>query len=124
LIAFIGGNHARRLGRLSEAARQKIVVAEVAARFGPQGARLSQNIVYPPTGHSYIDHNWAEEEWTRGDFSAYLPPGVLTGFGPAIWDPVGRIHWAGTETAIEWPGYMDGAVRSGERAAREVLAAN
>jgi monoamine oxidase len=38
-------------------------------------------------------------------------------------EAVGRVHWAGTETAIEWMGYMDGAVRSGERAARDVLAA-
>ena len=79
--------------------------------------------MYPPTGLSYIDHNWAEEQWTRGDFSAYLPPGVLTGFGPAIWNPVGRIHWAGTETSTRWPGYMDGAVGSGERAALEVQTA-
>ena len=35
--------------------------------------------------------------------------------------PVGRIHWAGTETSNYWAGYMDGAVRSGERAAAEVL---
>ena len=34
---------------------------------------------------------------------------------------MGRIHWAGTETSTYWNGYMDGAVRSGERAAAEVL---
>ncbi len=123
LIAFIGGNSARTLGRLRPAKRQQIVVDTIAARFGPRATHLSQRVVYPPTGLPYIDHNWAEEEWTRGDFSAYLPPGALTGFVPAIWEPVGRIHWAGTETATEWPGYMDGAVRSGERAAAEVLAA-
>jgi monoamine oxidase len=36
---------------------------------------------------------------------------------------VGRIHWAGTETAEVWNGFMDGAVRSGLRAAREILTA-
>jgi monoamine oxidase len=36
---------------------------------------------------------------------------------------VGRIHWAGTETASVWSGYMDGAVSSGQRAAAEVLTA-
>ena len=50
-------------------------------------------------------------------------PGTLLGYGPALREPVGRIHWAGTETADFWQGYMDGAVRSGERAAAEVLAA-
>jgi hypothetical protein len=45
---------------------------------------------------------------------------VLLDYGPAIRRPVGRIHWAGTETATFWNGYMDGAVRSGERAAEEV----
>ena len=47
---------------------------------------------------------------------------VLLDFGKAIREPVGRIHWAGTETSTYWNGYMDGAVRSGERAAAEVLA--
>jgi monoamine oxidase len=71
----------------------------------------------------YIDHNWSEEEWTRGDYAAFLPPGVFTGYGPEIRKPVGRIHWAGTETATEWNVYMDGAVQSGERTAAEVLSA-
>ena len=122
LIAFVAGENARKLGRLSPAARQQVIVQEVAARFGPQAAKLSQTIVYPPTGLSYIDHNWAEEEWTRGDYAAFLPTGVLTGFGPAIRELVGRIHWACTETATEWSGYIDGAVQSGERAAAEALA--
>jgi monoamine oxidase len=52
-----------------------------------------------------------------------MPPGVLTQYGPALRPPVGRIHWAGTETAEMWTGYMDGAVRSGERVADEVQAA-
>jgi monoamine oxidase len=50
-------------------------------------------------------------------------PGTMTTFGPAIRKPVRRIHWAGTETSSYWNGYMDGAVRSGERAAREVIEA-
>jgi len=47
---------------------------------------------------------------------------VLTAYGPALRAPVGNVHWAGTETSTYWNGYMDGAVRSGERAAAEVLA--
>ena len=48
---------------------------------------------------------------------------MLLDYGPAIRAPVGPIHWAGTETAIYWNGYMEGAVQSGDRAAAEVLAA-
>ena len=54
---------------------------------------------------------------------AVLPPGVLLDYGPAIRRPVGRIHWAGTETATYWNGYMDGAVRSGRRVTTQALAA-
>ena len=54
---------------------------------------------------------------------AYAPPGVLTEYGAALRAPAGGIHWAGTETSTFWTGYMDGAVRSGERVAKEVLAA-
>jgi len=54
---------------------------------------------------------------------AVLGPGTLIDFGAALRAPVGRVHWAGTETSTYWNGYMDGAVRSGERAASEALAA-
>jgi monoamine oxidase len=54
---------------------------------------------------------------------AHFPPGVLTEFGPALRAPVGRIHWASTETAQMWHGLVEGAIRSGERAAQEVLQA-
>jgi monoamine oxidase len=48
---------------------------------------------------------------------------VWTTFGRALRAPVETLHWAGTETATEWMGYIDGAVQSGERAAREILEA-
>ena len=54
---------------------------------------------------------------------AVLGPGTLIGFGEALRQPVDRIHWAGTETSTYWNGYMDGAVRSGMRAAAEALTA-
>jgi monoamine oxidase len=70
-----------------------------------------------------VELNWSSEVWTRGCPVAVLGPGTLTDFGRALRRPVGRIHWAGSETSTFWNGYMDGAVRSGERAAAEVLAA-
>ena len=54
---------------------------------------------------------------------AIYPPGALLAYGHVLREPAGRIHWAGTETSTYWNGYLDGAVRSGERAAKEVLEA-
>ncbi|HEY9547326.1 MAG TPA: FAD-dependent oxidoreductase [Solimonas sp.] len=70
----------------------------------------------------YIEQSWAAEEWTRGCYAGYFPPGVWLDYGEALRAPIGRLHWAGTETAEIWNGYFDGAVRSGERAADEVAA--
>jgi monoamine oxidase len=72
-----------------------------------------------PTGEpvEYLDVNWAEEERSRGCFVGHFPSGAWTRFGFALREPVGRIHWAGTETAERRNGYTDGAIRSGERAA-------
>lgn len=69
-----------------------------------------------------VEFNWSAEAWNRGCPVAVLGPGTLIDFGTALRIPVGRIHWAGTETSTYWNGYMDGAVRSGEPAAAEVLA--
>ncbi|WP_433237887.1 flavin monoamine oxidase family protein [Actinomadura nitritigenes] len=66
---------------------------------------------------------WDNETWSGGGPVGVAPPGVLTGFGEALRAPCGPIHWAGTETSDYWTGYMDGAVRSGERVAKEVDAA-
>jgi monoamine oxidase len=71
----------------------------------------------------YVEQDWVAEEWTRGGMIGHFPPGVLTGFGPALRAPVGRIHWACTETATAHHAMIEGAIRSGERAADEVLAA-
>ncbi|MFJ3304622.1 flavin monoamine oxidase family protein [Streptomyces sp. NPDC086549] len=71
---------------------------------------------------SFVLQRWDNEGFSRGGPVAYAPPGVLTEYGAALRKPVGGIHWAGTETSTYWNGFMDGAVRSGERAAKEVLA--
>ena len=113
VVGFLEGHWARELGRVSEEERRTAVIANLVRLFGPRAARPDR----------YLERNWAEEEWSRGCYVGYTPPGVLTAYGPAIRAPVGPIHWAGTETATVWNGYMDGAIQSGERAAREALAA-
>ena len=113
LVAFLEGDHARRASELGPAEREALVVEALARFFGPRARRH--------TGYAELD--WAAEEWTRGCYGAHLAPGVWTSFGDLLREPWGRVHWAGTETAAVWNGYMDGAVRSGERAATEILAA-
>jgi monoamine oxidase len=112
LFGFVGGDEARRFARLSRRQRRAAVLAQFARYVGPQ-ARSPQE---------YFDFDWSKERWTRGCPTAIFGPRVLTRYGRALGRPAGRIHFAGTETADHWVGYMDGAVRSGERAAREVLA--
>ena len=71
----------------------------------------------------HLERDWSADPWTRGCYAGFLPPGALTSYGPALRTPVGRIHWAGTETAEDWNGYIEGAIRSGDRAADEVAGA-
>ena len=111
LLGFLEGRQARQLGRVPAEDRRRAVIDGFARLFGPLAARPER----------YIERSWAEEEWTRGCYGCYFPPGGWTAFGPALREPIGRIHWAGAETATVWNGYMDGAVQSGERVAREVL---
>lgn len=94
---------------LEREVRRSLVLSSFAHFFGPQA-------------HAAIDYAeflWQAEPLTGGCVSP-LPPGLLTTYGPALREPVGPIHWAGTETSEIWCGYMDGAVRAGERAASEV----
>ena len=113
LFGFVGGDAARGFMRLSHTARRQLTLTSFERLFGPKARS--------PRG--YFETNWTREPWTRGCPVAIPGPGTLTEYGPALRAAVGRIHWAGTETSTFWNGYMDGAVRSGERAAREVLAA-
>jgi monoamine oxidase len=113
LLAFLEGAAARRLHRADPDDRRAAVIGSLVDFFGPRAAEPIE----------YTDLDWSEEEWTRGCYGAFFPPGVWTQYGPALRAPIGRIHWAGTETATVWAGYMDGAVQSGERAAAEVVTA-
>jgi len=70
----------------------------------------------------YLDHCWGLEPFAPGGPTAAVPPGSWTRYGQFLRQPVGPVHWAGTETADEWTGFLDGAVRSGRRAAAEVAA--
>ncbi len=113
LLGFLEGRHARRLGRLEASERRKLVVDCFTRYFGDRAAKPER----------YIERLWAEEEFSRGCYGCHLPPGAWTNYGEALRAPIGPLHWAGAEIAEVWSGYMDGAVRSGESVAQEVLAA-
>ena len=112
IVGFIEGSEARRLGAAPAATRQAAAVASLVRAFGHEAARMQR----------FIEMDWSAEPWTRGCYSGHLAPGAWTSFGPALREPCGAIHWAGTETATWMSGYIDGAIESGERAAAEILA--
>ena len=113
LFSFIGGDNLRQWSRQPDDARRKAILKSFATYFGD--AALSPI--------DYFEMNWSKEAWNRGCPVALAAPGVYTSYGWHLRPHTDRIHWAGTETSTFWNGYMDGAVRSGERAAAEVLGA-
>jgi monoamine oxidase len=113
LTGFILGSDAREWGRREDGERERAVLECFARYFGEKALG--------PLG--YAETDWGAELYSRGGYAGVPVPGMILDHGPALTEPVGRIHWAGAETASEWNGYMDGAVESGERAAQEVLSA-
>lgn len=96
----------------SQQDRARLVPQELSRYFGDKALSTQ----------GYVEKDWSTDPWSIGCITP-LTKGLLTSAGPALRDPVGRIHWAGTESAKIGCGYMDGAVRSGERAADEVYKA-
>jgi monoamine oxidase len=113
VFGFVGGDNARAYNLTDPATRQQQVLSQYATFFGSEALK--------PT--AFFETTWSDEQWSRGCPVGIPATGALLAYGPWLRQPVERIHWAGTETSTYWNGYMDGAVRSGERTAMEVLAA-
>ncbi|MEM9656287.1 MAG: FAD-dependent oxidoreductase [Actinomycetota bacterium] len=79
---------------------------------------LGDDVPSPVAGRS-ID--WSGDPWSLGGYASHRGIGGWTS-APDLFTPVGPLHFAGTETADEWRGFMEGALQSGERAAAEILA--
>ena len=107
LLNFIGGDHALKWQALPAAAQKQAVLDCLARWFGAAARN--------PTAYGFFPGSTQPE--TGGAPGAIMAPGVLSRLGPALRAPCGRIHWAGTEAATKWTGYMDGATRAGEAAA-------
>ncbi|MGL3823084.1 flavin monoamine oxidase family protein [Sphingopyxis sp. R3-92] len=110
LVGLIEARHAVAMSMLDPDQRRSAVIDDLVHYFGPEAAR--------PVG--YVEQDWLTEQWSLGGYAAHMPPGVMTGYGDTLRQPCGRVHWAGTEAATEFPGYLEGALRAGVRAA-EIL---
>lgn len=111
LVGFVVGAQARQWSTQPLADRQRRVTGALARYFGDAANAFSD----------YRELDWGMEPWSRGGPAGGLPPGMLTHSFAHLRKPEGRIHWAGSETATEWIGYMEGAIQAGERAADEIL---
>ncbi|KUJ81699.1 amine oxidase [Microbulbifer flavimaris] len=110
LMGFLEGEAARHYGGVDAEVRRRDVLDCFARYFGDQARRPLE----------YVDRDWSSEPWTRGCYAALMPPGVWTQYGQVLRDADGPIHYAGTESATEWYGYMEGALQAAERAVGEV----
>ncbi|HEX5371316.1 MAG TPA: FAD-dependent oxidoreductase [Aquabacterium sp.] len=112
MMGFIDGIDAVQALTMTQAERRAKVLEAFTTYFGAKAANPL----------SYLEHNWQMSNYSGGGPTGIATPGTLTAFGPCLRRPVGRLHWAGTETSTVWLGYMEGAVRAGERAARDIIA--
>ncbi|KAK0533353.1 hypothetical protein OC842_002985 [Tilletia horrida] len=112
LMGFVEANEMRKFDSATVDELTASVTQDFINYFGPEAANVT----------SYVTQRWDLEEFSRGGPVAWAGPGVLTQLGPALRTPVDGIHFAGTESATYWVGYMSGALESGERAAKEVIA--
>ena len=113
LVAFIGGDDAIFWSDRPVETRRRAVLENLAMIFGDEA-------LYP---RDYFDHDWLTEPFVGGGYQCYAPPGVMTGGFNEMREPIGRLHWAGTETAIHYYGYVEGALEAADRAANEVIKA-
>jgi monoamine oxidase len=111
LVGFIEETEAVAAATRDPAERRAAVCRELARLFGDRAARPEV----------YLEKNWGDDPHCRGADGGYWSPRVWTTYGHTIREPHGVVHWAGTETSALWNGKIEGALRSGERAAAEVL---
>lgn len=111
ILGFILGNEMRALDKLTPEKGEKRIMSDYVNYFGSEAANVKEFVLF----------RWDLEEWSRGGPTAVAPPNVLSRYGASLRKSFGGLHFAGTETSEFWTGYMDGAIRSGSRAAREIL---
>ncbi|ROH87777.1 FAD-dependent oxidoreductase [Stagnimonas aquatica] len=113
LCTLVPGQAARELDALDPQQRRDLLLATLARHFGERARS-------PLSVH---EKSWHLDPYVLGGYLAWPRPGAYAALAAAGAEPVGRLHWAGTESAARYAGYFEGAVRAGERAAAEVLRA-
>ncbi|MCM2312898.1 MAG: FAD-dependent oxidoreductase, partial [Steroidobacteraceae bacterium] len=108
LLVTAYGHKASYLDRLGREGAARFIVAELERIRPAAQGRL----------RVAAQHSWALDPFAAGDW-AYFAPGTVTQFMPAMFQPHGRVHFCGEQTAVGARG-MEGAMESGERAALEV----
>lgn len=112
LLGFSVGALAREHAARPRAERRRLVLERFARWYGEEALRPVE----------YVEHDWSEEPWSRGCPISLFGTGALSESGAALREPCGPIHWAGTETAREHHGFLEGALESAERVAGELTA--
>ncbi|MDR5799145.1 MULTISPECIES: flavin monoamine oxidase family protein [Caballeronia] len=111
LLLFTEGIAARKWSEKTAEEREAAAIEVLVKCFGAKATEYEE----------FIEKYWVDEEFSRGCYAGTMPAGAWTSFGPVLSRPVGHIHWAGTETATCWNGYIEGAIQAGERASLEAI---
>ncbi|KAE8139717.1 hypothetical protein BDV38DRAFT_291004 [Aspergillus pseudotamarii] len=117
LTCFVNGQPGRDWGKLYPHERRAVVLKQIAKIFNAD----ANSEAFRPI--EVFDQVWKHEEFSRGALAPVHAIGHLTKYASVYGKPVGNIHFVGTEYSTEWKGYMEGALCSGERGAREVVEA-
>jgi monoamine oxidase len=115
LAFFVSGPWVKDWGKMNSLAKEDAIVNHLAALVGPENAHLAHD----PLEFNYVE--WHKEEFIWGAPISSMGPGLLSKYGMALRETAGNIHIAGGETAYEWKGFLEGALRAGSRAATEVI---
>lgn len=111
------GQPGRDWSELDAEDRRQAVLEQFRTAFGTVVNDIPEPI-------NIIEKEWSKDPWALGAPSPVMVPGIMTkDAGKSIRDPVGNLHFIGTETSHVWKGYLEGAVRSGVRGANEVITA-
>ncbi|KAH6618453.1 hypothetical protein C7974DRAFT_400115 [Boeremia exigua] len=110
ILGFILGDETREIDKLPVEVGRARILSDYVRYFGGNAQNVTEFVLF----------RWDLQEWSMGGPTAIAPPNVLSKYGSALRQSVGGLHFAGTETSEYWTGYMDGAIRSGERVAREI----
>ena len=114
LTCFIVAQPGRDWPKLPKIKRERVVLNQIKHALGPFVDEVPDPI-------KAVAYDWIQEQWSQGCPCPAMPPGVMTSFGHELRTTHGKVHFIGTETSFEWKGYMEGAARSGERGAKEVI---